>query len=144
MSRTGEAGYGQSTAAPYLRLETLDYRERTTETFQLNGRHKLVDLPSLDEVPELDWTLAKSSATSNQPDKRLFGSKWSPGFVFGPIVIPPVHSTYKADANRHTSNNSSPADANRRTAGNTPSGPPRSGPRPQCACGSGTRTWSSG
>lgn len=62
-------------AAPWLRLETLEYTERTTETLMFTGRHTL---PSfwLFEDPQFDWTLATSSAGLDQPDKRQFGSLW--------------------------------------------------------------------
>ncbi|MFO0984301.1 MAG: TonB-dependent receptor [Planctomycetota bacterium] len=99
-------------AAPYLRLETLEYTERTTGTLQLNGRHKL-DIGSfgLDHfldfrAPELDWTIANSSATLNQPDKRQFGALWLPAsFNRGappflpPFTSPPAWFPYKPDAN---------------------------------------------
>jgi outer membrane receptor protein involved in Fe transport len=69
-------------AAPYLRNETLEYTERTTQTLQLHGRHTLADLDwGIDTLftllsPELDWTLSTSSARLYQPDKRQFGSFW--------------------------------------------------------------------
>jgi len=69
-------------ASPYLRNETLEYTERSTQTFQLTGRHTLGD-PDLaweDRLtllpPELDWGVSHSSATMDQPDKRLFGTEW--------------------------------------------------------------------
>jgi len=69
-------------ASPYLRLETLKYTERTTETLQFSGRHTL-PTPELDIrgflkflPPEFDWTVARSSAAQNEPDKRQFGSMW--------------------------------------------------------------------
>jgi len=69
-------------AAPYLRAETLEYTERSTETVQLSGWHKLLeddltdgDILSL-KSPELDWVVSRSSAQMNQPDKRQFGSMW--------------------------------------------------------------------
>jgi len=83
-------------AAPYLRLETLEYVERTTSTMQFNGKHKLPldpfqwgDLQF--KQPELDWTVALSSAKFYQPDKRQFGALWladsfNPGF---PPFVPP-------------------------------------------------------
>ncbi|WP_186804863.1 TonB-dependent receptor domain-containing protein [Limihaloglobus sulfuriphilus] len=86
--------------APYLRSETLEYTERTTETIQFNGTHRLFD-PDWEigdmlsfSNPELDWTFAVSGAELDQPDKRQFGSVWypaspetlNPGF---PPWIPP-------------------------------------------------------
>src|SRR5262249_21902752 len=54
------------TSAPYLRLETLEYTERTTQTLQLNGHHKfpigdakIGDSISL-KAPEIDWLVAFS------------------------------------------------------------------------------------
>ncbi|MFT7074903.1 MAG: TonB-dependent receptor [Planctomycetota bacterium] len=70
--------------APYLRTETLEYTERTTSTFQLHGEHVLpAGEWSIGETfkfkrPELSWTLSSSFAQLDQPDKRLFGSKWNP------------------------------------------------------------------
>lgn len=69
-------------AAPYLRLETLEYTERTTSTVQLSGKSKLPFAHS-DEpesfsfrAPEIGWSLSRSSATLDQPDKRQFGGYW--------------------------------------------------------------------
>lgn len=71
-------------AAPYLRLETLQYTERTTGTLQLTGKHTL-DVSEFDvgdnlrcSAPVIDWTLAYSTAGLNQPDKRQFGALWLP------------------------------------------------------------------
>ncbi len=76
-------GSEQFLGAPYLRLQTLEYSERTTETQQLNGRHRF---PVAGTGPlraaEFDWTLARSSADRDQPDKRQFASAWSPTGVF--------------------------------------------------------------
>jgi hypothetical protein len=93
-------GHDRLDAAPYLRLETLEYNERTTETLQLTGWHRfqLADNGLLHE-PELDWTLAKSSADLYQPDKRQFGSLWVPGRRVGTVVVPPTHRGYKPSAN---------------------------------------------
>lgn len=66
----------------FLRTQTLEYTERTTETKQLYGKHTLGDLNfGIDGFfmllsPELDWTLSENSATLYQPDKRQFGSLW--------------------------------------------------------------------
>lgn len=86
--------------APYLRLETIQYTERTTDTLQLQGRHTLPEFGSgLWRAPKLDWTLAKSTADSYQPDKRQFGSLWVPGRRAGTGFIPPTHSGFKPAAN---------------------------------------------
>jgi outer membrane receptor protein involved in Fe transport len=77
-------GFGSGTQAPFQRLETLSYTERTTDSLQLHGDHKLPlgNVGGLLE-PEIDWTAALSSASSNEPDKRIFGSKWTPGTLPG-------------------------------------------------------------
>jgi hypothetical protein len=86
-------GPGEINAAPYLRLETLDYQELSTGTLQLNGRDKF-DVgeyglgDSLEFAsPEIDWTVAFSSATFNEPDKRQFGALWLPN-SFNPGAPP--------------------------------------------------------
>ncbi len=74
-------GHQQVDTAPYIRTETLEYTERTTDSLQLSGRHTL---PIGDfgpdtfrfSAPELSWTLSKSSASLDQPDKRQFAGKW--------------------------------------------------------------------
>ena len=77
-------GHDQPGAAPYRRSETLEYSERTTSTLQLNGKHTLpyegYELASRFrfEKPVVDWTLAHSTAESDKPDKRQFGSVWTP------------------------------------------------------------------
>jgi TonB-dependent receptor len=97
-------------AAPYLRLETLDYTERTTETFQVNGKHKfpIADFGGEDatfKAPEVDWFFASSSAELREPDKRQFGAQWlppyfSPGFPpQPPSVSAPLWIGYKPSAN---------------------------------------------
>lgn len=89
-------GHGQDEdAAPYLRLETLEYTERTTDTVQLHGRHQLPLAFWFFDEPELDWTASRSSANLDQPDKRQFGSLWKPARQ----GIPATHRGYKPDAN---------------------------------------------
>ena len=99
-------------ASPYVRTETLDYSERTTQTVQFRGTHTLpewdVEIEDLFRLlpAELDWTAAFSTATLDEPDKRQFGSIWwgpsySPGF---PPYVPPgvsdaVHRPFKPAAN---------------------------------------------
>jgi outer membrane receptor protein involved in Fe transport len=87
-------------AAPYLRVETLDYTERTTGTLQFTGRHSLMpsdfskgDEPGL-RAPEFDWRIADSDAQLFEPDKRQFGGLWlPPSFNPGvPPAIPPSTS----------------------------------------------------
>ncbi len=73
---------GNRSAAPHIRTETLEYTERVTETFQLNGNHRLpteeFELTDTLTVlpPEIDWGFASSSASQDQPDKRQFGTLW--------------------------------------------------------------------
>jgi outer membrane receptor protein involved in Fe transport len=82
-------------SAPYLRLETLEYTERTTQTLQLSGHHRFVieDYEISDQVhgrsPELDWKIAKSIADMDQPDKRQFGSLWKQNTAFPDGVFLP-------------------------------------------------------
>ena len=100
-------------AAPYLRTETLQRTERTTQTLQLSGRHTLaVAEMGIDGVvkflyPEFDWTVAKSFASENEPDKRRFGTLWeaaayNPGIPFlgiPPSISDPQHREFKPAAN---------------------------------------------
>ncbi|MEI7835071.1 MAG: carboxypeptidase regulatory-like domain-containing protein [Planctomycetota bacterium] len=99
-------------AAPYIRTETLEYTERTTQMFQLSGKHTLpMEEVGVDKVfkflqPTIDWTAAVSGATMDQPDKRQFGSMWwAPSFSAGappyvpPSVLPAVWRQYKPAAN---------------------------------------------
>jgi TonB-dependent receptor len=64
------------------------------------------DLPLLgvERAPELDWTLAHSQATLDQPDKRQFGSLWKPGRQAGPILLPPTFSALKPTDNLNVGN----------------------------------------
>lgn len=107
---------GTLNAAPYLRTETLQYTERTTDTLQLNGRHTLSwgGFTAGDfafHSPILDWSIAGSSASLNQPDKRQFGELWlpasynpgAPPFI-PPFTTPPTHLPYKPGANFNLGN----------------------------------------
>ena len=85
-------------SAPYLRLETLEYTERTTGTLQLHGWDTLpfddfdVGKVFKCKAPEVDWTIAHSSAGLDQPDKRQFGALWeAPSYHPG---IPPFSDSY--------------------------------------------------
>ncbi len=69
-------------AAPYQRIQTLEYTERTVESFQLSGEHNLpdfdvdfVDWMSFDK-PIFDWLVSFNSSRQYQPDKRMFAAKW--------------------------------------------------------------------
>lgn len=103
---------GTRLSAPYLRTETLEYTERTTQTAQLAGFHRLpYEGFVLDETftflePEVDWRVAYSTAALDQPDKRQFGSLWvapsyNPGFppFIPPFTDPAEHRAFKPDAN---------------------------------------------
>ena len=83
-------------SSPYRRNETLEYTERTSQTWQIRGNHVLFE-PDLgiDEFftllnPELDWVLALSEAGMYQPDKRLFASYWYPN-----SSVSGAHKTYR-------------------------------------------------
>ena len=107
-----DPGNQERDAAPYVRTETLQYTERTTQTLQFNGEHMLPNPEwGLDKIfktlnPVLDWGISHSSSELYQPDKRQFGSKWwaesyNPGF---PPFVPPsnspeVHRPFKPAAN---------------------------------------------
>jgi len=73
-------GHGELDEAPYLRTETLEFTKRDTSTLQLSGRHLLGSKDPESEstlgAPELDWTVAHSTAKADQPDKRLFSAAW--------------------------------------------------------------------
>ena len=92
--------------APYLRSENLQYTERTTSSLQLHGEHKLPfgDWSIGDafrfKQPELHWTLSSSFAQLDQPDKRLFGQRFTPA-SYDPAsgtISDPVWAPFKPDA----------------------------------------------
>lgn len=82
-------------AAPFRRNETIAYNERTTDTLQLSGRHTIPIFENngrgFFEIlePELDWTIARSTATMYEPDKRLFGTRWRTHIFFGGAFLDP-------------------------------------------------------
>ncbi|MCA8943659.1 MAG: TonB-dependent receptor [Planctomycetes bacterium] len=71
-------------SAPYLRNESLVYNERLLESKILQGTHVIPtgkfgsrrNFEFLD--PELSWTLSRSQAKFDEPDKRQFGALWVP------------------------------------------------------------------
>ncbi|MFN6193296.1 MAG: carboxypeptidase regulatory-like domain-containing protein, partial [Planctomycetota bacterium] len=67
----GSPGFNQPLAAPYLRLQTLAYVERKTETQQLNGRHRL-DVDGVGSVrkAEIDWAVWRRAARRDAPPPR--------------------------------------------------------------------------
>src|SRR5262249_34628078 len=98
--------------APYLRLETLEYTERSTDSLQLNGRHTFpVGEFGIDNFitffkPSLDWTLSDSHASLNQPDKRQVGALCQPASFhprfppfIAPLTSPPTWFPYKPAEN---------------------------------------------
>lgn len=103
-------GFEQTDAAPWLRLETLDYIERSTSTLALSGSHKAGndDFEILEwkfGEAEVDWTLSSSDAASLNPDKRQFGTFWTPGFeVFPGLSIPPLHQPHTPAENINLGN----------------------------------------
>ncbi|MBK8979359.1 MAG: TonB-dependent receptor [Planctomycetes bacterium] len=93
-------GHAEPDAAPYLRLETLEYTERTTTSLQFSGQHSF-DVGDFGPFrnPELHWLYALSSASASQPDKRQFGSLWLPAREVPGLRIEPNHRGFKPGAN---------------------------------------------
>jgi outer membrane receptor protein involved in Fe transport len=101
-------------AAPYIRTQTLQYTERTTQSVQLSGRHTLLSPDfeyKVDDYfkllrPELDWRISYNYSGLYQPDKRQFGSLWwaekyNAGFppYVPPSILPAEYRPYKPSAN---------------------------------------------
>lgn len=80
-SHPGNTNVGRS-SAPYLRSQSIEYTERTTQTIQIRGDHKLPvgEWEIHDSFrllpPEIDWFVAQSFSGLSQPDKRQFASLW--------------------------------------------------------------------
>lgn len=91
-------GHDQPEAAPYNRLETLDYSQLGTQSIILSGEHTLAFLgfengeegsPDVFGAPIFDWRFSLSKATENQPDQTQFASYWVPPFeVFPGLILP--------------------------------------------------------
>lgn len=79
----GTPGWEQPLGAPYLRLQTLAYVERTTETQQINGRHRFdtIGVGGIDKA-EVDWAVSRSEALRDEPDRRQFATAWNPNGVY--------------------------------------------------------------
>lgn len=79
----GTPGWEQPLGAPYLRLQTLAYVERTTETQQINGRHRFdtSGVAGIDKA-EVDWAVSRSEALRDEPDRRQFATAWNPNGVY--------------------------------------------------------------
>ncbi len=88
-------------AAPWQRLETLDYTQVSTQALIFNGEHKLgflgpaegeeVGGPIALGAPKIDWRFSLSKATENQPDQTQFAAYWTPerNDPFGGSPTPP-------------------------------------------------------
>lgn len=91
-------GHAEPLTAPYLRLQTLAYEEQTTTSLQLRGEH---EIPTGDfgpfERPVFEWAAAYSTAESDEPDRRQFGSQWEPDQVDanGNITRPAQYSFFR-------------------------------------------------
>jgi hypothetical protein len=101
--------FSDRSAAPYLRQETLEYTERTTDSLQLAGTHELPVAPKtigpfLFQPPELSWIAARSSATLDQPDKRLFSSLFLPASDLSGTPIDPLWIGYFPASNVNLGN----------------------------------------
>lgn len=91
-------GHDFPDAAPYNRLETLDYSQLGTQSLILNGEHTLnflgpgdgnEDSSAIWGAPTIDWRFSLSKATENQPDQTQFAAYWVPDFeVFPGLVLP--------------------------------------------------------
>ena len=91
-------GHQEVDTAPYIRTETLEYTERTADSLQLSGQHTLpIGEFGPDTfrftAPELTWTLARSSADLDQPDKRQFAAKWLAPAFYPATPFLPEHTT---------------------------------------------------
>ncbi len=94
-------GHDLPDQAPYLRTDTLEYTERTAGSLQLAGEHKLpFEGGWIFGRPVLDWTLSRSFANLDQPDKRQFGGLWKPQRG----IIPPTWEAFKPGANFNLGN----------------------------------------
>ncbi|MFO0963955.1 MAG: TonB-dependent receptor [Phycisphaerales bacterium] len=104
-------GHDQPDAAPWNRLETLDYSQLSTQALILRGEHTLAFLDSGEGsdpgtfafgVPTLDWRLSLSKAKESQPDQTQFAAYWIPEFQIIPgfnlppqwIAYPPAQSAF--------------------------------------------------
>lgn len=99
-------GHNLPLAAPFNRLETLDYSQLSTTSIILHGEHTLAflegdgdQLAANDffgmEAPVVDWRLAWSRANENQPDQTQFAAYWVPEFeVFPGFNLPPQWIAY--------------------------------------------------
>ncbi len=88
--------------APYIRTQTLQYTERTTQSVQFKGTHTLLnedyeyifgDYFKL-KRPEFDWRVSFNSSELYQPDKRQFGSLWHASYYSSYYLSPGTKESY--------------------------------------------------
>ncbi len=80
--------------APFRRLETQEYVERTVQSLQFSGRHAApffkdgAGLEGILEVlaPAFDWNVASSFSRREEPGTRIFDSKFLSAAEIGPFV----------------------------------------------------------
>jgi len=81
-----DVGGDASQFAPFRRLESQQYVERTVQSIQLTGKHTLA-LPMLEDglgidglfewlAPVFDWNVARSLSRRNEPGTQFFDSKF--------------------------------------------------------------------
>ena len=107
-------GHDLPDAAPYNRLETLDYSRLNTQSMILSGQHTLGFLGPADGAergagdllafgaPTIDWRFSLSEASEDQPDQTQFAAYWVPEFQVFPgfnlpaqwISYPPAQNTF--------------------------------------------------
>jgi TonB-dependent receptor len=104
--------------SPYLRTQALEYTEREATTIQLSGTHYFEDAGQFNvgdsfsfRPPELSWVASYSTASLDQPDRRLFGSVFIPAnqeppnpFGGGGGLNPPSYAPFKPAANFNLGN----------------------------------------
>ncbi|MHC4375034.1 MAG: TonB-dependent receptor [Planctomycetota bacterium] len=104
--------------SPYLRTQALEYTEREATTIQLSGSHYFESAGEFNlgdsfafRQPELNWVASYSTASLDQPDRRLFGSVFVPAnfeppnpFGGGGELNPPSYAPFKPAANFNLGN----------------------------------------
>lgn len=104
--------------SPYLRTQALEYSEREATTFQFSGSHVFPEAGEFHigdsfrfRTPEVNWVASYSTATFDQPDRRLFGSVFAPAnfeppnpFGGGGELNPPSYAPFKPGANINLGN----------------------------------------
>jgi hypothetical protein len=127
---------GDPTSAPFLRTDTLEHKRARDPDLPVGGTARApvrgwsLGRSVTFKKPEIDWTIAKSSADLNQPDKRQFGGLWVAPFSGTNGSWAP----YKPSANSRSATPSGSSRRSTRTAINTRSTsncPSSSGRRPK-------------